>query len=228
MDLFISPLSCSLAVHIACLEADVPFRTHRVDRKTKHLDDGRDYRSIAPQGIVPAIRLPDGSILTETAALLQYIADLRPATSLAPRWGTPERYRLIEWIHFVGTELHKKHLWMVLSSKTSSEVKAFAASTAEPPLAHVARHLEASDRGPFLLGEDFTVADAYLFWALLVAPYAGIAIDHHPSLVSYVERGRARPAVKKALGMEVPLYVSEQGAIPPVPSPAKREATVTA
>ncbi|HVJ91930.1 MAG TPA: glutathione S-transferase N-terminal domain-containing protein, partial [Labilithrix sp.] len=123
MDLFILPLASSLGVHIACLEANVAFTLHRVDRKTKLLEDGRDYRSLAPQGQVPAIRLPDGTILTETGAVLQYVADLAPATRLAPRWGTPERYRLIEWLDFVGTELHKKHLFMVFSAKTPEAVK---------------------------------------------------------------------------------------------------------
>lgn len=211
MDLYISPLSCSLAAHIACLEADVAVKIQRVNRKTKLLGDGTDYRSLAPQGIVPAIRLPDRSILTETSAVLQYIADLAVATSLAPRWGTPERYRLIEWIHFISTEIHKKHLFMVFSSKSPDPVKAHAASTAAPPLAHAARRLEDVD---YLLGKNFTVADAYLFWALLVAPYGGISIDAYPSLVKYVERIRQRPAVKKALATEVPLYVEEFGALP--------------
>jgi glutathione S-transferase len=228
MDLFISPLSCSLAVHIACLEANVPFTIVRVDRKTKLLDDGRDYRSIAPQAIVPAIRLPDGTILTETSAVLQYVADLQPSTPLAPRWGTKERYRLIEWVHFVSTELHKKHLFMVFSSRTPASVKEFAASTAEPPLSYVARHLDDTERFPFLLGKDFTVADAYLFWALTVAPYGGIAIDQHASLVRYVEQIRERPAVKKALSAELPLYVREVGAIPPALSSAGASPAPTA
>jgi glutathione S-transferase len=103
---------------------------------------------------------------------------------------------------------------MVFSSKTPVAVKEFAASTAEPPLAYVARHLDDTERFPFLLGKDFTVADAYLFWALTVAPYGGIAIDQHASLVRYVERIRERPAVKKALAAELPLYVSEVGAVP--------------
>ncbi len=210
MDLFISPLSCSFAVHVACLEAGVAFKLRRVDRKTKRLEDGSDYRAIAPQAIVPAIRLPDGGVLTETAAVLQYIADLAPAKSLAPRWGTPERYRLIEWIHFVSTELHKKHLFMVFSSKTPDAVKAFASTTAAPPLAYVARHLDDA-ASPYLLGKDFTVADAYLFWALLVAPYGGIKIDAYPSLVAYVDRIRERPSVKEALRVEYPLYVAEMG-----------------
>jgi glutathione S-transferase len=213
MDLFISPLSCSFAVHVACLEAELPCTLRRVERKTKLLaDDGRDYRTIAPQGIVPAIVLPDGAILTETAAVLQFVADAKPERLLAPRWGTPERYRLIEWIHFISTELHKKHLFVAFSRKAPEVVKDFARSTAAATLAHPARHLADSERHPFLLGQSFTVADAYLFWALLIAPYGGISIDDFPSLTRYVERIRERPAVKQALRIELPLYTAEFGA----------------
>lgn len=203
MDLYIAPLSCSFAVHVACLEASVPFELHRVDRRTKLLSDGRDYRTIAPQAIVPAITLPDGALLTETSAILQYVADGAPSTDLAPRWGTPERYRLIEWLAFVGTELHKKHLWPIFSSQAPDAVKAFAASTASAPLAHVAAHLEKND---YLLGARFTVADAYLFWALFVAPHGGLSLEPYPSLVKYVARIHARASVKAALAVEVPLY----------------------
>lgn len=210
MDLYISPLSCSFAVHVVCLEADVPIKLHRVVRSTKLLEDGRDFHAIAPQAIVPAIGLPDGSVLTETAAVLQYIADLKPTLPLAPRWGTPERYRLIEWLHFVSTEVHKKHLFPVFSSKTSDAVKAYAASTAAPPFEHAARRLE---QKPFLLGEEFTVADSYLYWALMVAPYGGIKVES-PALKAYVARIRERASVKRALEIELPMYLAEKGSLP--------------
>lgn len=106
---------------------------------------------------------------------------------------------------------------MVFSSKTPDAVKQYAASTADPALAHVARHLDHADRYPFLLGKELTVADAYLFWALTVAPYGGIAIAGYPSLVKYAERVRERPAVKRALATELPLYAGEVGALPPAP-----------
>jgi glutathione S-transferase len=206
MDLYISPLSCSFAAHVACLEAGVPFTLHRVDRKTKRLDDGRDYRAVAPQAIVPAVSLDDGAILTESAAVLQYIADRVPEKELAPRWGTAERYRLVEWLNFITTELHKKHLWMIFSTRTPEPVKSWAKSSAASALSHVAARLDAHD---FLLGDRFTVADAYLFWALLVAPHGGLSIDAYPSLVAYCDRIRARPSVKAALAHEYPLYMKE-------------------
>jgi glutathione S-transferase len=209
MDLYISPFSCSFAVHVACLEAGIDVALHRVDRASKRLDDGSDYRAIAPQAIVPAIRLPDGSILTEMAAVMQYIADRVPEKHLAPAWGTPDRYRLAEWLHFVGTEIHKKHLWSVFSSKTPPEVKDFARKSASPPLAHAAAHLEGRE---YLVGDYFTVADIYLFWALTVAPHGGIALDEWPALAAYADRIKSRPSVVAAFAVESPLYAREAAA----------------
>jgi glutathione S-transferase len=209
MDLYFSPLSGSFTVHVACLEARIAPTLHRVDRKTKLLPDGRAYSAVAPQAIVPAIGLPDGSVLTETTAILQYLADRAPATQLAPAWGTPERYRLIEWLAFVSTELHKKHLWPVFSSKTPDPVKEFGRASAKPALDHVARHLESRE---VLVGDHFTVADIYLVWALFVAPHGGISLNPHPALKAYVERHRARPSFATAFAVEVPLYTQEAAA----------------
>jgi glutathione S-transferase len=207
MDLYISPLSCSLAAHIALREAGLPVHTLRVDRKTKLLDDGSDYRTIAPQGIVPALRLDDGAVLTESAAVLQYIADQVPEKELAPPWGSRERYRLVEWINFCSTELHKKHLWTVFSSKVPEASRAWAREGAAAPLAYVASHL---DKSTWLLGESFTVADIYLFWCMFVAPHGGVSLDAWPVLKAFVERVQARPATAAALAVEVPLYQQEQ------------------
>jgi glutathione S-transferase len=209
MDLYISPMSCSLAAHIACLEAGLAPTIHRVDRKTKRLDDGRDFRAISPQAIVPVISLPDGGVLTESAAILQYIADQAPDAQLAPPPGSPERYRLCEWLNFTTSEVHKKHIWMVFSSKTTPEMKAWGRETAPAMLAHVAKHLENRD---YLLGSRFTVADAYMFWALFVAPHGGISLNPYPALKAYVERIHARPSVVAALAFEGPLYAREAAA----------------
>jgi glutathione S-transferase len=209
MDLYISPLSCSLTAHIASLEAGLPVTLHRVDRRTKLLDDGRDFRAIAPQAVVPVIALPDGDVLTESVAVLQYIADRVPTTNLAPPWGSTERYRLLEWLNFVTTELHKKHLWPIFSSKTTPELKAWSRAHAAPALEHAARHL--ADRS-YLVGEHYTVADIYLFWALLIFPHGGVPLDAYPALRGYVTRIQERPAVKQALAIEFPLYQREQTA----------------
>ncbi len=209
MDLYISPMSCSLAVHIACLEAGLAPALHRVDRKTKTLDDGRDYRTIAPQGNVPVIALPEGGVLSESVAVLQYIADRAPAKQLAPAAGTTERYQLQEWLNFVTTELHKKLLWMVFSSKTPPELKAWARANAASTLDHTARQLTAHE---YLVGDRFTVADAYMFWGLLVAPHGGISLDAHPALTAYVARIQQRPSVQAALAHDYPLYSKEAAA----------------
>lgn len=209
MDLYISPMSCSIAAHIACIEANLSPDLHRVDRTTKLLSDGRDYRAIHPLGTVPVISLHDGSLLSETAAVLQYIADLAPASLLAPPPGTLERYRLQEWLNFVTTELHKKLLWNVFSANTTPELKVWARASATATLDHVARHLASHD---YLVGDGFTVADAYMFWGLLVAPHGGISLDAHPALSAYVARIQQRPSVQAALAHDYPLYTKEAAA----------------
>jgi glutathione S-transferase len=210
MDLYISPLSGSFTAHVAFLEAGLPVTLHRVDRKTKQLDDGREFRTIAPQAIVPVLALPEGGVLTEIVAVLQYIADRVPEAALAPAWGTMERYRVVEWLSFVATELHKKHLWPIFSSKTTPELKAFSQAHVGPALEHVARHL--AERS-YLVGERITVADIYMFWALLVLPHGGVPLDAYPALRTYAARIQDRPAVKQALAIEFPMYQREQAAL---------------
>lgn len=223
MDLYIQPMSCSLVPHIALLEAGIPFRLQRVDRRSKLLPDGRDYLAIAPQGIVPALELPDGGLLTECAAVLQYIADRVPDKGLAPTWGTPERYRLAEWLNFVTTELHKKHNWFLFSTKVPEDIKPWARASVTAPLNYVAAHLEGRS---YLLGDRFTVADAYLFWNLFTLPHAGVPLDTWPSLSAFFSRIRERPSVAAALKIEGPLYAAEvaanaaNAAAPPPPAQA--------
>jgi glutathione S-transferase len=211
MDLYISPLSCSFAAHVALLEAELPVTLHRVDRRTKCLDDGTDYRVLAPLANVPALADGKGTLLTEMAAVMQWIADLAPAKGLAPRWGTPERYTLIAWLHFVSTEIHKKHLWMIFSSKTPPAVKDWARQDPSAPLDFAEKHLR--DR-TFLLGETLTVADLYLYWTLMVLPFAGIPLGRWPALEAFAARLRERPTVKAALAIELPMFQKEQAERP--------------
>lgn len=206
MHLYLSPLSCSLAVHVVLLEAGIEPTLHVVDRATKQLPDGRDFRAISPKAAVPVIELPDGSVLTESSAVLQYIGDQVPATGLTPPHGTIERYRVMEWLNFVTTELHKKLMWMAFSSRTTDAMKQWARDNAAATLAHVASHL--ADR-EFLVGDRFTVADSYLWWTLMVAPHGGISLAAFPVLKAYVERIRQRPSVVAALAFEVPRYAEE-------------------
>ncbi len=203
------PFTCSFAAHIACIEAGLPHTVRYVERKTKRLDDGRDYLTLAEKGAVPALGLPDGTLLTESAAVLQYVGDIAPESKLAPRAGTRERYQLIEWLNFITTELHKKHLWMIFSSKTPEETKVWARESIVLTLDIVERHLVTRE---FVLGEDFTVADAYLFWCLFVVPHGGVSLERWPGLVAYAARIRERPSVKRAFAIEAPLYARQQAA----------------
>lgn len=212
MDLYCSPMSCSFTAHVACLEAGLPFTLHRVDRRSKRLDDGRDYLAIAPQGIVPAISFEDGNVLTESAAVLQWIGDHAERKDLLPPWGTPERYRAIEWLNFVTSELHKKHAWPIFSSKTPPALKDFARENAAAALDHVERHLSKST---YVLGDTFTVPDIYLFWVLYVLPHGGVKLERWPAITAYVERLSKRPSIKKALSVEGPLFLEERARIEP-------------
>jgi glutathione S-transferase len=209
MELFILPMSCSFAAHIACLEAGLDPTLRRVGRDSKVLDDGTAYASLAPKAHVPAIRTDDGWVLTESSAVLQYIADLAPDKQLAPPAGTRERYHLVEWLNFIATEVHKKHIWPIFSSKISLEHKEWARANAAPMLEFVEHHLSAR---PFLLGDRFTVPDAYLFWALFIAPHGKLSLEPYPALRAYVDRIRGRASVTAALAYEGPLFQAESAA----------------
>lgn len=203
------PFTCSFAAHVACLEASVPHTLRYVDRKTKRLDDGSDYLALTPKAAVPALALSDGTLLTESTAVLQYVADLAPESGLAPRAGTRGRYQLMEWLNFITTELHKKHVWMIFSTKTTPEMKDWARESIPLALSIVARHLDTHE---FVLGDQFTVADAYLYWVLFVAPHGGVPLDAWPSLVAYSARIRERPSVARAISLEAPLFARQQAA----------------
>ncbi|MEP6863118.1 MAG: glutathione binding-like protein [Deltaproteobacteria bacterium] len=218
MDLYFAPLAGSFAAHVACLEAGITPVLHLVDRKTKLLPDGRDYRQIVPHALVPAIGLPDGGVLTELCAVLAYIADLAPDKHLAPPAHSAERYRFLESLAFIATELHKKHLVPVFGTNVAAGADAWSRANVDAMFAHVARRLDHHD----YLMDSFTVADCYLFWVLFVAPHGGLSLDAHPSLKAYAERIRARQSVTTALAIEVPLYTAAAAA---GTAPVSRRAT---
>jgi glutathione S-transferase len=165
-------------------------------------ESGASYTDVAPLGLVPALRLDDGSLLTEVAAVVQYLADLRPASGLAPPWGTLERYRLVEWLSFVGTELHKKVVWP-LHNRVPDAARAHARASAPRVFDHLARYLAARDH---LVGDRFTAADAYLVWALYLARLGGLDPSaERPALAAYVRRQRARASVAQLFAEETPL-----------------------
>jgi glutathione S-transferase len=193
MKLYFSPGACSLAPHIALVEAGLPHELVKVDLRTHELEDGRDYYAINPKGYVPDLETDDGTRLTEVAVVLQYIADRKPGT-LAPAPGTMERYRLIEWLNFIATELHKgfSPLW---KPNTPDAYKAIVVENLgkrfdllEPVLA----------KQTYLTGERFTVADAYLFTILSWSKPLKVDLARWPAITKYLQRVGARPAVQEA------------------------------
>ncbi|UPK32938.1 glutathione S-transferase N-terminal domain-containing protein [Bradyrhizobium sp. 186] len=201
LQLYFWPMACSLASRIALMEAGIEARYHLVHLWTKkRIEDDADFRGISPKGAVPVLVLENGERLTESAAVLQYIADLKPETGLAPGFGDPDRYRLQEWLSFIGTEIHKGFLFPTFWYK--EDAPRAARERIDESVAIAADHLKVREH---LVGDRFSVADAHLTWALLLLRYARVDIDRHPSLVDYLERMQARPAVREAIGIEMAL-----------------------
>jgi glutathione S-transferase len=195
MKLYFSSGACSMASNIALREAGIQFEMSKVDKRTKRAD-GVDFVTINPKGYVPALRLDDGQLLTENVAVLQYIADLNPAAKLAPPAGTMERYRLQEWLSFINSEVHKAFT-PLFSSEATDDTKTYARNYLAKRLTYLDSAL---GDNKYLMGDQFTVADAYLFTVLGWG--AHVAVDIGPKLKSYVERIRARPQVIEAMTAE--------------------------
>jgi glutathione S-transferase len=201
LQLYFSPMACSLSSRIALMEAGLEARYHQVHLLTKICaGDDADFLAVAPKGAVPVLVLETGARLTESAAVLQYIADLRPESGLAPRFGDPDRYRLQEWLSFIGSEIHKGFLFPTFWYK--EDAPKAARERIEATVAHAASHLASRE---YLVGDGFTVADAHLTWALLLLRYVRVEIDRHPELTDYLKRMKARPAVREAVTLETAL-----------------------
>ncbi len=202
LQLYFFPMACSLASRIALMEAGIEAQYHLAHIWTKQVvDDGSDFRGVSPKGAVPVLVLENGERLTESAAVLQYIADLNPKAGLAPAFGDSDRYRLQEWLSFVGAEIHKAFLFPTFWYKDDgslAEPRARITQTLSVPAAHLAER-------EFLVGDSFTVADAHLTWALLLLRPAGVDIAQWPSLSAYLARMQARPAVREAVATEMAL-----------------------
>ena len=192
MKLFYVPGVCSLSPHIVLREMGADFQLDKVDRKTKIAESGVDYNQLNPKGYVPALQLDDGTLLTEGAAILMYLADQKGGEKVAPKAGTKERYKVQEWLVFVGTELHKN--FGAIFRKSADPVPR---ETLLKRLDLVARVLE---KQPYLIGEKFTAADAYLFTVLRWAPHVEVPLPD--PLQAFVQRVSARPAVAQALKVE--------------------------
>ncbi len=192
MILFYSPGACSLADHIALHEAGLDFDRIRVDLKTRTTETGQDYLTVSPKGYVPALQLDDGAVLTENIAILSWISD-QSAGMIPP--GALGRYRLLEMMAFISTEIHKGFK-PYFTPGTSDEAKAAAGETISKRLGFLAERMD----GLFLFGETFTVADAYLFVMLRWAARVGVSIPE--PLPAWFERVKPRPSVKLALEHE--------------------------
>jgi glutathione S-transferase len=198
MKLYYGTGACSLSPHIVLRELGLPFDLERVDIRAKRTRTGEDFLAINPKGYVPALVLDDGQLLTEGPAIVQYLADQRPEAGLAPANGTFERVRLQEWLNFITAEIHKGYS-PLFRPDVADEAKAATREVLGKKLAIVAPVLE---KNQYLLGDRFTVADAYLFTVLSWSKYTGVDLARWPSLVAYVERIAARPSVVAAIEAE--------------------------
>ena len=198
MKLYFSPGTCSLAVNIALLETGLAYTPVKVDLKTKKTAAGDDFNAINPKGYVPALALDSGELLTEVPAVLQYVADQAPKANLAPANGTLARYQLQGWLTYVGTEIHK-NFGPFFNPAATPEWKTACMANLERRLAYANDQLQGKD---YLMGSQFTVADAYLFNTLSWSKFIKLDLDQWPSLAAYQKRIAERPSVVAARSLE--------------------------
>ena len=198
MKLYFSPGACSLSPHIVLREAGIPFDLDRVHGGTKKTSTGADFKAINPLGYVPVLQLDDGETITEGVAIVQYLADRKPESKLAPAAGTMERVRLQEWLTFISSEVHKSFS-PLFAKALSDDAKQFFKDKLGTRFDWLNEKLA---KNKFLMGDTFTVADAYLFTVLRWTKPTGIELSKWSNLKAYVDRVGERPAVKAALEAE--------------------------
>lgn len=200
MKLYYSPSACSLSPHIVANELGLAIELVKVDVVAKRTEHGEDFLAINPKGLVPVLQLDDGTVLTEGPAVVQYLADLKPDAQLAPASGSMARYRLQEMLGYINSELHQGYM-PLFNPACSDEVRSAR-------MAHLHKHyrlLEATlGRTPFLLGDRFTVTDAYLFVVTRWAEFVKLDLSAFPRLLAFQARIAARPAVQAAMHREQP------------------------
>lgn len=194
MKLYYMKGACSLASYISLIEAGVKFEAAEVDHKTHRTRDGEDLNAVNGKGYVPVLRLDSGQVLTENVAVLSYIADLNPAARLAPPAGTLERYQLLEFLAYIGSEIHK-NFGPLFDPNGNQDVKRFVRGNLNKRLAWLENALGSH---PFLMGREFSVADAYLYVVLSWTGHVGIDLAQWPALKAHNERVGARPSVVAA------------------------------
>ena len=198
MKLYYSPGACSMAVHIVARETGVPVELVKVDIPNKKTERGDDYWKVNPKGYVPALELDSGDVLTEVGVICQYLADKMPEAGLAPELGTLARYHLMEWLNFVATEVHKQ-IGALFNPKMTPEMKAVQLGVIERRLDALEKMLGGKD---YLMGERFSVADAYLFTVLNWTKIHKIDMAKWPKLSSFMTRVGGRPKVHEAMRKE--------------------------
>ena len=200
MKLYFSPGTCSLSPHIALIEAGIAFEPVLASTKTHKLPDGTDFYTLNPLGYVPLLELDDGTLLREGQVIVQYIADQAPLKNLAPANGTMPRYRLQEWLAFIGTELHK-NFGPLFGSAMPAESKAIFKDKLKNRFSYVDGQLAGKQ---FVMGDHFTIADCYLFTVTNWAKPVGLDIAEFANLAAWHARVAERPAVKEAVAAEKP------------------------
>jgi glutathione S-transferase len=198
MKLYYSPGACSLSPHIALLEAGLPYDLVKVDLRAKTLENGDDYLKVNPKGQVPALALDSGELVTEGPVIVQMIADKAAGKNLAPSRDSTERYKLLEWLNFITSELHKS-FGPLFSPVLADDAKAFFKDRVMSKFKYVDGALAGHD---YLLGKQFTVADGYLFTILTWADRMKFDLSAMPNLVAYKDRVAARPKVQEAMTKE--------------------------
>jgi glutathione S-transferase len=198
MKLYFAPGACSLSPHIVLREAGLHFELEQVDNKTKKTKAGADFWAVNPKGYVPALALDNGETLTEGPAIVQYLADQKPESGLAPKPGSLERYRLAEWLNFITSELHKGFT-PLFKPNTPDDYKLIARENLANRLGYLDKQLAGKQ---YLMGDKFTVADAYAFTVVNWTNFQKIDLAPWPNLKAYMDRVRARPKVQEALKAE--------------------------
>ena len=194
MKLYYLAGACSLASYISLIETGLPFEAFAVDRTTKKTGDGRDFTSFNPKGYVPALQLDNGELLTENVAVLSYIGSIDPAHRLAPPAGSWGFFKVLEWLGYVNSEVHK-NISPLFRPTTPEDMKTILRDMVVQRYAFLEKAL---GNKPFLTGDAFTVADAYLYVTLSWRERVGINVTHLPVLTAFYERVRTRPSVQKA------------------------------
>jgi glutathione S-transferase len=198
MKLYYSPGACSLSPHIVATEAGLPVELEKVDLGKHMTAGGKDFNAINPKGYVPTLQLDDGTVLTEGPAIVQYLADQKPGSGLAPANGSVERYKLQEWLNFIGTELHK-NFGPLFNPATPDAVKDMSKANISKRLAYLNDQLANKQ---YLMGNNFTVADAYAFTIVNWTNFVKMDLKPYPNVAAYMARVGARPKVQETLKSE--------------------------